>query len=182
MIEFGPLTSAADIAALQELVRRFWRPRVIEVGSWLGRTALAMRAAGAAQVHCVDTWRGTDDPRDETRELAAELGQAAMLRAFARNIGPLLGRVIFPYVGESALWADVWPWRADLVFLDADHRYEAIRADIEAWTPHVRPGGILAGHDFSATWPGVQRAVEETGSYQIAGNVWWRCLPAAVPG
>ncbi len=33
------------------------------------------------------------------------------------------------------------------VFIDADHRYDAVRADIRAWINKVRPGGILAGHD-----------------------------------
>src|SRR5260221_591929 len=86
------------------------------------RRSLAMRAAGAAEVHCVDTWRGTDDPRDETHALGHHRGQREVLRAFVRNVGPGFGRVIFPYVGDSAFWAEIWPWRADLIFLDADHR------------------------------------------------------------
>jgi hypothetical protein len=156
-------------------VRRFYRPRVIEVGTWLGRSALAMREAGAGQVHCIDTWRGTDDPADETHELGREHGQPGTLRAFCRNVGPALGDGIHPYVGASLFWADVWPWKAQLIFLDADHRYEAARADIEAWTPHVRrDGGVLCGHDFANYWPGVKRAVEETGNYQVCGTVWFR--------
>ncbi len=35
----------------------------------------------------------------------------------------------------------------DLVFLDADHA--RVAEDIAAWHPKVRPGGILAGHDFT---------------------------------
>lgn len=37
----------------------------------------------------------------------------------------------------------------DLVYIDANHGYEAVRADLAAWWPKVRPGGILAGHDYS---------------------------------
>jgi len=36
----------------------------------------------------------------------------------------------------------------DLVFLDADHTYNAVLADLRAWFPKVRPGGVLSGHDF----------------------------------
>jgi cephalosporin hydroxylase len=36
----------------------------------------------------------------------------------------------------------------DMVFLDADHRYEHVLADIRAWWPLVKSGGILAGHDY----------------------------------
>ena len=48
------------------------------------------------------------------------------------------------------------------VFIDADHSYAAVRADIAAWLPNVRPGGILAGHDYSRhDWPECYRAVND---------------------
>jgi cephalosporin hydroxylase len=49
----------------------------------------------------------------------------------------------------------------DLVYLDASHLYEAVLADIDAWWPKVAAGGVLAGHDFTALFPAVQRAVTE---------------------
>ena len=52
----------------------------------------------------------------------------------------------------------------DLVFIDANHSYEAVKADIEAWGPLVKEGGILCGHDWDehgASWPGVHKAVVE---------------------
>lgn len=49
----------------------------------------------------------------------------------------------------------------DFVYIDALHDYESVLADIKAWWPKVRVGGILAGHDFSHDWPGVMRAVKE---------------------
>lgn len=36
----------------------------------------------------------------------------------------------------------------DFVYLDSDHKYEAIKSEIEAWYPKVRKGGVLAGHDY----------------------------------
>jgi hypothetical protein len=49
----------------------------------------------------------------------------------------------------------------DFVFLDGDHRYDAITADIRAWMPKVRKGGLICGHDFTPGWPGVVQAVQE---------------------
>jgi hypothetical protein len=53
----------------------------------------------------------------------------------------------------------------DLVFIDADHSEDQVRADIEAWLPKVKSGGILCGHDFCelsiARHPGVAKAVRE---------------------
>ena len=36
----------------------------------------------------------------------------------------------------------------DWVYIDADHIYEAVKADIEAWFPKVRKGGVISGHDY----------------------------------
>lgn len=49
----------------------------------------------------------------------------------------------------------------DFVFIDAEHTYEGVRDDIAAWYPKLKKGGIMAGHDFSHKWPGVERAVGE---------------------
>ena len=54
------------------------------------------------------------------------------------------------------------PRHFDLVFIDACHDYRDVREDIDAWLPKVRPGGILAGHDWSLPQTGVREAVLET--------------------
>lgn len=47
------------------------------------------------------------------------------------------------------------------VYLDAGHTYPEVSADIYHWRKKIRPGGILCGHDFEPSTPGVSRAVEE---------------------
>jgi predicted O-methyltransferase YrrM len=49
----------------------------------------------------------------------------------------------------------------DFCYIDADHSYEAAKADIEAWWPKVREGGVLSGHDYVTHWQGVKQAVDE---------------------
>ena len=49
----------------------------------------------------------------------------------------------------------------DLVFIDADHRYEAVLADIKSWLPLVKKGGFLTGHDYGGRKGGVTRAVDD---------------------
>lgn len=54
----------------------------------------------------------------------------------------------------------------DFVYLDAQHSYEAVKADIQAWYPKLKKGGILSGHDyFDAVLDcgvfGVRQAVKE---------------------
>jgi len=36
----------------------------------------------------------------------------------------------------------------DWVYIDADHSYKSVKADLEAWFPKVRKGGIISGHDY----------------------------------
>lgn len=50
----------------------------------------------------------------------------------------------------------------DFVFIDADHTYEGVAADIDAWRTKVRVGGMLLGHDYNPEkFPGVVQAVDE---------------------
>lgn len=68
--------------------------------------------------------------------------------------------------GDSAEWADKLlpdPW-IDFLIVDADHSYEGVKRDIEAWWPKVKEGGLVFFHDYE--WEevptGVKRAVEES--------------------
>ena len=76
--------------------------------------------------------------------------------------------VIAPSVRAARLFADD---SLDMVFLDADHGYEATKADI-AWAQKVG-AAIISGHDYGDHCPGVGRAVEEAGGAAChAGGVW----------
>jgi hypothetical protein len=64
-----------------------------------------------------------------------------------------------------------------MVFVDGDHSYEGCRGDIEAWTPHVRVGGVIAIHDYNAlhrgddTWYApIVSAVDDT----LSANPLWQ--------
>jgi len=42
----------------------------------------------------------------------------------------------------------------DFIYLDADHSYNAVLADLQAWWDKVRPGGMFSGHDFYNRYSG----------------------------
>lgn len=48
-----------------------------------------------------------------------------------------------------------------MIYHDADHSYKGVKADITAWWPKIKPGGIMAFHDYFAPEYGVRKAVEE---------------------
>lgn len=60
----------------------------------------------------------------------------------------------------------------DFIFIDADHSEEAVLADIAAWRPKVREGGVILGHDID--WRGVKAAVEQSfSSYDVLPDDVW---------
>lgn len=70
----------------------------------------------------------------------------------------------------------------DMVFIDADHSYEGVRADIDSWMPKVKTGGVISGHDYDNTvkygdlFKGVDKAVKETFGFSFIledDHVWW---------
>lgn len=64
-------------------------------------------------------------------------------------------------VGAASIFPDGY---FDLVYIDASHEYEDVRADILAWYPKVRNGGLIGGHDYEGMRRvlfGVSEAVDE---------------------
>ena len=62
--------------------------------------------------------------------------------------------------------------KADLVFIDGSHDTPHVQADIKAWLPLVRSGGILCGHDGNDLR--VKAALNELlpGWKIAAGTIW----------
>jgi len=66
----------------------------------------------------------------------------------------------------------------DFVFIDANHKYEFVKEDIEAWYPKVRSGGIVSGHDYyefksgrGGVIPAVDEFVERNG-FELQTTEW----------
>lgn len=51
----------------------------------------------------------------------------------------------------------------DLLFIDGDHEYGQVKRDIKNYSPKVKVGGIILGHDYHYNDPksGVKEAVDE---------------------
>lgn len=137
--------------------------RVVEIGSWYGRSAafLAVEIARSGKridFHCVDTWRGSVD----SPWMAEHLNGATALPIFQDNMrrGGVADRI--HVVSRSSVEAarDFADESLDFVMIDASHDFRSVRADVRAWYPKVKRGGLLAGDD--ADWPGVLIAVRET--------------------
>lgn len=102
------------------------------------------------------------DPYKEYVEKDGERTMEAM-RSFEffahKRLEPFAERARFIRGTSLEVATDMRDECLDFVFIDANHEYESVRTDIEAWYPKVRPGGLFCGHDFR--WEGVKRALVE---------------------
>jgi hypothetical protein len=151
---------------------------IVEVGSWLGRsTRYIADLAPKARIAAIDHWVGSPEHTHDP------------------ELVPLLPRLYETFLSESWDYRDrVIPVKAksveglkkvadagltpDLIFIDADHSYEAVRADV-TMALQLFPKTPLVGDDWD--WPGVRQAVEElarerTLKLEVRG-VGWRILP-----
>jgi cephalosporin hydroxylase len=100
---------------------------------------------------------------------------ASVLARFAHEIGR--GQVKVLRARSEAAEAEFDDNQLDWAWIDGDHRYDAVKADLEAFARVVRPGGYLAGDDYTIDWWGndVIRAVDEfvaagRGTVEIIGK------------
>lgn len=133
---------------------------VVEVGVYGGMSisyAADAAIAGGTTIHAVDPWErrfeeGTDDwvrLSGVHRDFAAFL-DACDLRGHVVEVPEFS-------VEASRSFAD---GSIDLLYVDGGHTYDDVRADLEAWWPKVRPGGLVLGDDYKA-FEGVARAADE---------------------
>lgn len=146
-----------------------------EVGTWLGKSfaafhSFAKEAGKAVLMQAVDTFQGEPASTAHAEILALHGGNVE--KAFLANM-EALGVGMFtawPRVSVDAA-AQFGNESQFAVFIDADHREEYVAADIAAWLPKVKRGGILAGHDYDE--PGVIAAVAKAGlKVETMGRCW----------
>ena len=134
---------------------------VVEIGCWKGRSSAYMAErivdSGKNIKHvCVDTWEGTVTEEHHQKDSAVKEGRLYDL--FLENMSPFEG--VVPMQMTSLEAAAKLPDNSfDFVYIDASHEYEDVKADIKAWLPKVKKGGIIAGDDYNS--PQVKRAVHE---------------------
>lgn len=125
-----------------------------------------LRWPNTKRLYMVDNW-GT---------IHGQFGDGASSQSWHdKNHQDAMDRVFFASDRVTVLRGITWDMAAqvldnslDLLYLDACHTYECVRKDLQTWFPKVKPGGVVAGHDYLNRSYGVFQAVEEftTGKYQ----------------
>lgn len=125
---------------------------VVEIGSFKGLSTIVMARVARTVVaidpfdQCEVTNRRDTFPvfRENIREHGVE-GKVVPIVATSGQVCPLLQRGAF-----------------DLGFIDGEHTYQAVCADISYMAPLIKPGGVLTFHDYGhPEFPGIAQAVDE---------------------
>ena len=144
-----------------------------EIGTWRGDFAAVILADRKPEkLFLVDPW---EYRTEETYEQASyggkmEGGQQALEDMYQSVVGRFeteieTGQVLVMRQRSTDAAATFAPESLDWVYIDGDHSYEGVKADLNAYFATVKPGGILAGDDYGhqGSWfeDGVKRAVDE---------------------
>jgi predicted O-methyltransferase YrrM len=153
---------------------------VVEVGVWKGASVVTMakeiqRLSLDAAVIAIDTWLGSSEHylwEKFMPDLDFEFGFPRLYHKFAANICneglqafvvplPLDSINAFQLLKERGI-------RPDVLHIDAGHDYLSVMADLKAWWPQLKDGGVLIGDDYfkkplvgQGKWPEVRRAFDE---------------------
>ena len=120
--------------------------RIVEIGSFRGRSAIVLAQAGAAQVVAIDPHAGNDRGPQEIHGSASEGesdNQAFRANLERAGVAERVRHVRLP--SQDALDSVEGP--IDLLYVDGAHRFAPARDDIVRWGARVREGGTMLVHD-----------------------------------
>ena len=144
--------------------------RIVEVGSYLGRSTRALGDHAQGVVYAVDPWS-----RDDYKSVDGTVGIGLdAYEKFIHNLSDLIiSRRVIPvksYFSEARL-----PDNVDMIFLDGDHSYDEVKNDINQAREMLMPNGLLCGHDYINELRGVKQAVNDLigeKNIYLVGTIW----------
>ena len=165
--EYVPGLEGSDVDGWMSPLELYWlreiasrMDSVVEVGSWKGRSTLAL-LAGCDCVWAVDTFLGSpENPDTEGKydEIKAE---------FLKNVGNRATLVEKPSLEAVNEFVSV-----DMVFIDGAHDYNSVYNDVKAWTEKAKL--LICGHDYNE--PEVKQAVIDLFGERVQqgyGSLWY---------
>lgn len=123
-----------------------------EIGVWKGETSeYLLKHLPELHLYCIDPYQVYEHYRKHHH--LGHYEDPALLNELAEAVRGRLERK-FP---NRLTWLQMKSVEAaervpaeslDFVFIDGNHGHEYVLQDIEVWTPKVRSGGFVTGHDY----------------------------------
>lgn len=133
----------------------------VEVGTQKAEYAVYLLENTDLYLYLVDVWQHLEN-YDDIANVLDEI-QESYLQEALHNLTAYATRysIIRKFsVEASGQFSDE---SLDFVYIDANHSYASTTADLEAWYPKIRVGGLISGHDYldSGSNFGVKSAVTD---------------------
>jgi Methyltransferase domain len=138
---------------------------IVEVGSYRGMSTIALARAATVPVFAIE-------PHEPFQGIMGGTFGPADRRAFMENV---IRAAVAEKVRLVNLSSEVvtggWHLPVGLLWIDGDHRYEAVRRDLECWQPHLV--GPVAFHDSCGPTLGPTKLVAElvADGYEVSETV-----------
>ena len=173
-LEIEGWMSQEELAWLSQQARKY--QTITEIGSWKGRSTAALLRDCPGTVIAVDHFKGSPGELASTHKEATEHD---IYQDFLDNVGDAENLEIMR-MDSLAASLNLEPKSQEMVFIDGDHDYEAVKADISAWLPKCSK--LLCGHD--SNWHGVRRALSDLNLewFHGPGAIWFVDLLAKTNG
>lgn len=138
------------------------RKVLVEIGSFCGMSTMEF-ATVFEKVYAIDAWDVSLYPEDSQDAIRLK-GQPNLNDAeytFDHNTKAYPNIVKLKMTSQAAFqnWRELIGCKPTAVYIDAQHGFEGALADIEMWKDV--PTSLVMGHDFSQSWPGVTKAVNQ---------------------
>ncbi|MDA1120875.1 MAG: class I SAM-dependent methyltransferase [Bacteroidetes bacterium] len=127
-----------------------------EVGVAEGRSSLEFMNWGFEKLYLVDMWATIRGQHGDAS--SPQAWHNLNLSGVKEKMKPFGDKVTILQGDSVAMSSKVPSSSLGFVYLDANHSYEGVLRDLNAWTPKLKKGAIMAGHDYNELY-GVKKAV-----------------------
>jgi hypothetical protein len=163
-----------DRIELGDLANDLGFTTAVEIGTHQGVFADGFLSKFKGTLSCVDPWSDPSPPPHATflpafvwtspgRQFDADLAQFVLHKKYP-------DRVVFFQMKSLDFAATLADESQEFIYIDGLHDIPNVKADILAFWPKLKPGGILAGHDYVFGDP---RAVGDIALFGVAAAVNW---------
>lgn len=164
MIEVDGVKTYSNRDALDELARLAATVppdhAIVEIGVFRGGSLRTMAENTTAPVYGIDAWGMDELYKGDSGESGRKYNGDRDMQTAQKLVGHLDNVTLIRDYSTSAA-ADYHGPPIALLYIDAEHTYDAALADYRAWKHHLATEAVIAFDDYTETFPGVKRAVDE---------------------
>lgn len=138
-----------------------------EVGVWKGQFTynILNLLPNIKTYYCIDSWKMYDEYKSSLKgEAFLKADYDTIFRTYKNKVKKFKNKITTMRMMSTEALSKIPDRSLDFVFIDANHSYEYAKEDITVWSPKVKYGGLISGHDYGRNQHsdiGVTRAVNE---------------------